>query len=61
MTKQLADAVRLLELMLGSCDSGASEHSWRKCKRCSAIALLQDSDALTTRLLRAIVEELKSR
>jgi hypothetical protein len=54
-----SDAVKFLELMVGECTSGTSEHSWRKCPRCLAIAQLQDRDPLALRLVAQAIEELK--
>lgn len=61
MTKKLQDAIALMEKIAGECSSGTSEHSWAKCPRCLAIALIQDRDNKGMELLQAAIEELKKR
>lgn len=54
-----ADALKLLRLLAMPCE-GTNEHSWRKCKRCTAIHGLEMRFSLTMRLLNAAIAALSS-
>ena len=46
------DAALLLKLLIGPCDDGASDHAWRKCRRCTTLHLLENRDAFIVSVLR---------
>jgi hypothetical protein len=51
MTPLQSDAAKFLELLLSECGGGPSEHAWRKCRRCLAIAHIESHDKTARRLL----------
>ncbi len=54
------DSARFLTILLGPCDGGTGEHAWRKCKRCNAIAQLENHDPLAHRLVQAAIDHLRT-
>jgi len=57
---QRSDVIKLLDALVGDCDGGASEHEWRKCKHCSAVAVVQDRDPRANILLTVLRDHLKA-
>jgi hypothetical protein len=53
-----ADAVKFLELLLSECS--ATEHSWRRCRRCLAFAELEGHQPLARSFIQAALDALKA-
>lgn len=52
----LKDGILLIDTLLGPCDAGTSDHSWRKCRRCLWLHSLESPGAPTRRALEALRE-----
>lgn len=50
-----ADAIRLLKLLVEPCE-GTDAHSWRKCRRCTAVHGVENRFSLSMRLLQTAVD-----
>ena len=59
-SKQIADALKLLQRVTAECDGAPTDHAWRTCKRCTAIHGIEMRFGLTMRLLNAAIEALAS-
>lgn len=53
----ITDGLRVLKTLLMPCE-GADEHSWRKCRRCTAVHGLENRFTLSVNSLAAVVEAL---
>jgi hypothetical protein len=51
-----ADGLKLLRTLLEPCE-GVDEHSWRKCRRCTAMHGLEYRFGVTMRALQAVVDD----
>jgi hypothetical protein len=58
LPREVQDAIKFIELLVGECDPGTSDHAWRKCKRCLAIHEVQNNGRPAMRLLKAAVDRL---
>jgi hypothetical protein len=54
-TQALSDTLKLLKTLVEPCSGGASDHSWRKCKRCIAVHLVDSRDPVAMRLLATAI------
>ncbi len=59
-SKQIADALKLLQRVTAECDGAPTDHAWRTCKHCTAIHGIEMRFGLTMRLLNAAIEALAS-
>ena len=59
MANAQSDAAKFIELILGECDGRADAHSWRKCRRCLAIHLIECRDNTARRLLETAKDALR--